>query len=302
MLQDQQKNEFGLLDEDNPDPARADFARKWNERARKEAPVNKDTKIKVGKPVEKAEETAKKTTVKAGKPIEKVDKKAEEVSKERRDEGSFDEDDKGSDSEEDGGSEDAVTTAVKDIKDVAESEGTLEEALADKAKEKVRDKIDPIKKIEKSIGKKVEDIKEGLLDTVMDSSNAERAKRLASADPTPVTTKTSGMLNRLINASGRAPGSADTLLQKGAREAVNVINKPGITRELLESGGDIARAIAGGTKNSKNLRLAGAATLLSAAGYGIGKVKNRKADVNKEQLKFDPDEEAALRQSLLNDG
>jgi hypothetical protein len=110
------------------------------------------------------------------------------------------------------------------------------------------------------------------------------------------------MLNRIINASGRAPGSADTLLQKGAREAVNVINKPGITRELLESGGDIARAIAGGTKNSKNLRLAGAATLLSAAGYGIGKVKNRKADANKEQLKFDPDEEAALRQSLLNDG
>lgn len=176
------------------------------------------------------------------------------------------------------------------------------EALTEKAKEKVRDKIDPVKKIEKSIGKKVEDIKDELLDTVMGSSNAERAKRLASADPTPVTTKTSGMLNRLINASGKAPGSADTLLQKSAREAVNVINKPGITRELLESGGDIARAIAGGTKNSKNLRLAGAATLLSAAGYGIGKVKNRKADVNKEQLKFDPDEEAALRQSLLNDG
>jgi hypothetical protein len=255
--------------------------------------------IKVGTPVKKTEDADAKTPIKAGKPI---NKKAEEISKEKKAEGSFDEDDKVSDSEEDGGSEDAVTTAVKDIKDVAESEGTLEEALTEKAKEKVRDKIDPVKKIEKSIGKKVEDIKDELLDTVMGSSNAERAKRLASADPTPVTTKTSGMLNRLINASGKAPGSADTLLQKGAREAVNVINKPGITRELLESGGDIARAIAGGTKNSKNLRLAGAATLLSAAGYGIGKVKNRKADVNKEQLKFDPDEEAALRQSLLNDG
>jgi hypothetical protein len=255
--------------------------------------------IKVGTPVKKTEDADAKTPIKAGKPI---NKKAEEISKERKAEGSFDEDDKVSDSEEDGGSEDAVTTAVKDIKDVAESEGTLEEALTEKAKEKVRDKIDPVKKIEKSIGKKVEDIKDELLDTVMGSSNAERAKRLASADPTPVTTKTSGMLNRLINASGKAPGSADTLLQKGAREAVNVINKPGITRELLESGGDIARAIAGGTKNSKNLRLAGAATLLSAAGYGIGKLKNGRSNVNKEELRPSPDDDAALRRSLLNDG
>jgi hypothetical protein len=64
----------------------------------------------------------------------------------------------------------------------------------------------------------------------------------------------------------------------------------------------MARAVVAGTKNSKNLRLAGAATLLSAAGYGIGKLKNRQAEVKKDELKVNPDEEAALRQSLLNDG
>lgn len=247
--------------------------------------------IKVGTPVKKTEDADAKTPIKAGKPI---NQKAEEVLKETKNEGTFDQDD--------GGSEDAVATAVKDIKDVAESEGTLGEALTEKAKEKVTDKIDPIKKIQEAIDNKVGNIKEGLLDTVMDSSNAERAKRLASADPSPVSTKATAMLTRLTNASGRAPGSADTLLGKGAREAVNIINKPGITRELLESGGDIARAIAGGTKNSKNLRLAGAATLLSAAGYGIGKLRNIKSSPNKERLQASPDDDAALRQSLLNDG
>ena len=246
--------------------------------------------IKVGTPVQ-AQDPARKTPIKAGKPI---NQKAEEVLKETKNEGTFDQDD--------GGSEDAVATAVKDIKDVAESEGTLGEALTEKAKEKVTDKIDPIKKIQEAIDNKVGNIKEGLLDTVMDSSNAERAKRLASADPSPVSTKATAMLTRLTNASGRAPGSADTLLGRGAREAIDVISKPGITRELLESGGDIARAIAGGTKNSKNLRLAGAATLLSAAGYGIGKLRNIKSSPNKERLQASPDDDAALRQSLLNDG
>ena len=246
--------------------------------------------IKVGTPVQ-AQDPARKTPIKAGKPI---NQKAEEVLKETKNEGTFDQDDSGS--------EDAVATAVKDIKDVAESEGTLGEALTEKAKEKVTDKIDPIKKIQEAIDNKVGNIKEGLLDTVMDSSNAERAKRLASADPSPVSTKATAMLTRLTNASGRAPGSADTLLGRGAREAIDVISKPGVTRELLESGGDIARAIAGGTKNSKNLRLAGAATLLSAAGYGIGKLRNIKSSPNKERLQASPDDDAALRQSLLNDG
>ena len=246
--------------------------------------------IKVGTPV-KAQDPARKTPIKAGKPI---NQKAEEVLKETKNEGTLDQDD--------GGSEDAVATAVKDIKDVAESEGTLGEALTEKVKEKVKDKINPIKKIEDALGKKVEGIKDELLDTVMGSSNAERAKRLASADPSPVSTKATAMLTRLTNASGRAPGSADTLLGRGAREAIDVISKPGVTRELLESGGDIARAIAGGTKNSKNLRLAGAATLLTAAGYGIGKVKNRQSNVNKEKLRTNPDDDTALRQSLLNDG
>ena len=111
------------------------------------------------------------------------------------------------------------------------------------------------------------------------------------------------MLNRLINASGKAPGSADSFVEGSAKKIISHLEKPSsATRELLESGGDIARAIAGGTKNSKNLRLAGAATLFAAAGYGIGKVKEHGKDMRKREQRVDPDQEQRLRQSLLDDG
>lgn len=50
------KNAFGLLDENHPDPARADFARRWNEAAKAQAPVNKDVTIKATAPKQTAEE------------------------------------------------------------------------------------------------------------------------------------------------------------------------------------------------------------------------------------------------------
>jgi hypothetical protein len=257
-----------------------------------ETTPNGRLRIGVGKPVEPKVEKDKpkaviettpsgRPTIKVGKPVKAKD---------------------AVDSKEASGSTDVISEVIKDVKDIAESEGTLGEALTEKAKEKAKDKFHPAKKIEESISKRVESITDELLDTVMGSSNVERAKRLASADPSPVSTKATAMLTRLTNASGKAPGSADTFLGRGAREAIDVISKPGVTRELLESGGDIARAIAGGTKNSKNLRLAGAATLLTAAGYGIGKLKDHKSSPNKERLQPSPDYDAALRQSLLNDG
>lgn len=289
MQQDQLKKEFGLLDEDNPDPARAEFAKKWNERARKEAPVNKDTKIKVGKPVEpeakKEKPKAVIETTKNGKPTIKVGKVVESTAGETaEDEAEV--------------SADPIESAIEDAKDVASSSKPLDEAVKDKVESKIKDKLDPTKKI----GEKVEEIKETLMDTVFEQSNKERAARLASAEPSPVTARVTKTLDRLTNASGKARGSADTVLGRSAGAASKFVSKSKVTKELLESGGDMARAVVAGTKNSKNLRLAGAATLLSAAGYGIGKLKNRQAEVKKDELKVNPDEEAALRQSLLNDG
>lgn len=164
-------------------------------------------------------------------------------------------------------------------------------------------KIDPVKKIEKKLGDKFEDSRDSLIQSLFEDSNIKRAERLASTEAAPVTKKATGMLNRLTNASGKAQGSADSFVEGTAKKIISHLEKPSsTTRELLESGGDIARAIAGGTKNSKNLRLAGAATLFAAAGYGIGKVKEHGKDMRKREQRIDPDQEQKLRQSLLDDG
>ena len=44
------------MDETNPDPARADFAKRWNEAAKAEAPINRDVTIKAKAPKQTAEE------------------------------------------------------------------------------------------------------------------------------------------------------------------------------------------------------------------------------------------------------
>jgi hypothetical protein len=164
-------------------------------------------------------------------------------------------------------------------------------------------KVNPLKKVEKKIKDKFEHSRDSLVESLFEDSNVKRAERLASAEPAPVTKKTVGMLNKLTNASGKAQGSADSFVEGSAKKLISHLEKSSsTTRELLESGGDMARAIVGGTKNSKNLRLAGAATLFAAAGYGIGKVKENAKDIRKRQEEIDPDQEQRLRQSLLNDG
>ena len=164
-------------------------------------------------------------------------------------------------------------------------------------------KVDPAKKAKKYFEKRFKKNRDSLVESVFEGSNVKRAERLASAEPAPVTKKAVGMLNKLTNASGKAPGSADSFVERSATKVISHLEKSsGATRELLESGGDIARAIAGGTKNSKNLRLAGAASLFAAAGYGIGKVKDHGKDIRKREQRVEPDKEQQLRQSLLNDG
>lgn len=142
-----------------------------------------------------------------------------------------------------------------------------------------------------------------LFKSIVKDSSVKKADRLRSVEPAPVTKKAVGMLKKLTNASGKAPGSADSFVERSATKVISHLEKSSSsTAKLLESGGDMARAVVGGTKNSKNLRLAGAATLFAAAGYGIGKVKEHGKDIRKTEQRVDPDKEQQLRQSLLNDG
>ena len=164
-------------------------------------------------------------------------------------------------------------------------------------------KLSPMKTIQGKIKDKFQKSRDDLVEDMFEDANIKRAQRLDSAEPAPVTKKAVGMLNKLTNASGKAPGSADNFVEKSATKLISHLEKSsGATRELLESGGDMARAIAGGTKNSKNLRLAGAASLFAAAGYGLGKIKDGGKNIRKTEQRVDVDKEQQLRQSLLNDG
>ena len=75
----------------------------------------------------------------------------------------------------------------------------------------------------------------------------------------------------------------------------------GITEELMEAAKSLSQRVYAGAKGSKNLRAAGVAALASAAGFGMGKIKNRTQNApGKAQLEYN--REQALRQSLMSDG
>jgi hypothetical protein len=71
-------------------------------------------------------------------------------------------------------------------------------------------------------------------------------------------------------------------------------------KTLAAEGAAVAKSLAAGTKNSKNLRLAATAALLSAAGFGAGKLKNRMNQ--KPNRETSPDEATMIRRSLSEDG
>jgi len=71
----------------------------------------------------------------------------------------------------------------------------------------------------------------------------------------------------------------------------------GITEELMEASKALSKRVYQGAKASKNIRAAGVAALASAAGFGIGKVKNRN-----QKAEFEYNRQRALRQSLMSDG
>lgn len=75
----------------------------------------------------------------------------------------------------------------------------------------------------------------------------------------------------------------------------------GITEELMEAAKSLSKRVYAGAKGSKNLRAAGVAALASAAGFGMGKMKNRTQNApDKAQLEYN--REQALKQSLMSDG
>lgn len=182
----------------------------------------------------------------------------------------------------------AVASATKD-------ETEDEKDIGEVVSEKVEDKIDPIAKIEAKVeGKKKEALK-NLADNLIDEDNKRFAEETAAAAPS----------GRLAGAAGRAPattGSATKVLAIDSLASKPLAGMPAkvATKTLMADASSMAKSLVGGMKNSKNLRLAATAALLSATGFGIGKIKDRSAGSESQQ--YSPDEEMELRRSLVNDG
>lgn len=182
----------------------------------------------------------------------------------------------------------AVASATKD-------ETEDEKEIGEVVSEKISDKIDPIAKIEGKVEGKKEKAKKALIDNLVDEDNKRFAAETASAAPS----------DRLASAAGRAPtttGSAPKVLaiDSLASGSLTDMSPRVATKTLMADASSMSKSLASGMKNSKNLRLAATAALLSATGFGIAKFKGRSAGAESQQ--YSPDEEMELRRSLIDDG
>lgn len=214
----------------------------------------------------------------------------------------------------------AVKAATEDKKE--DEEKDVDEKLADKTKEKLEEKLDPTKKIESIIEKKTEEAKDKLVDSLISKDDeafeAEKAAKRAAADaaagktptaaaptagaPTP-STKATATATKLTDASGKTPTTTPTAARVLAADATEDLTKMAPTKAIKTIGSDIvamSRSVAKGFKDSKNLRLAATAALLSTAGFGLGKAKQRMG--RSSQGVSSPDEDQVLRRRLLEDG
>lgn len=214
----------------------------------------------------------------------------------------------------------AVKAATEDKKE--DEEKDIDEKLTDKIKEKAEEKLDPVSKVEDFIEKKTEEAKDKLADSLLDADNkafeAEEAAKKAAREaasgkpPTPhaaasgvpsPSSKGSAAASRIVDAGGRTsavtPAAARTIADDAAGDIFRMTPTKAI-KTLAADGAAVAKSLAGGAKNSKNLRLAAAAALLSGAGFGIGKLRNRMGA--KQNQEVSPDESEILRRSLLEDG
>lgn len=233
---------------------------------------------------------------------------------------------------------DAAITKGKISKKDEEDEGEkdIDEKLADKAKEKIEEKVDPIGKAESIIEKKAEKAKEDLIDSIISGDDeafrAEQAAKKAAADaaagkpistppsspatapvtptpagsspsaPTPASKGTTAS-TKLTDAAGKTPTTTPKAVKALADDAAGDIFKMAPGKAVKTVGSDIvamSRSVARGFKDSKNLRLAATAALLSATGFGIGKVRNRSSKPNPQLA--GPDESEMIRRQMLEDG
>lgn len=150
------------------------------------------------------------------------------------------------------------------------------------------------------------------------SSDLDDSTRPTKATPAPVSPTEKGMdaavdpgtkgtaaSRRIVDAGGRTaadtPAARAVLAADSAADGSLFSMTPKAAAKTV--GEDImsmAKNLVKGHKNAKNLRLAATAALLSSAGYGLGKARNRMGAKQNEEVS--PDESEMLRRSLLEDG
>lgn len=177
--------------------------------------------IKVGTPVNTAEEPAtketKKTPLKAGKKVEKASKKTEEVAQLPSMGGVLD---------------DALSVAV--------SPKETSEALVEKAQEK----MDPTKKVEERIEKEKEKAQEKLLDNFIEVDNA-RFRSAAGRAPVDTAFKKK-LVEGITSVTGKAPGRTTMeLLDAGEGLAGSVISAAKNGKNLRLAGTAALLSVAG---------------------------------------------------------
>jgi len=207
-----------------------------------------------------------------------------------------------------------------------------EETVADKAGEKIQDKlVDTVKgKIEDKAKEVLGDSKKGkeeLADVVIDAFNDAAAKRkggvtvgqataqvsttiVGSANSSPVTpvmpTGATASAANTVSTAG-TPSQAQKISQGAGRSVAPPTSAltsttagpkvGGVTDELLDYGRQVSRAVLDGVKGSKNIRMLGMASLVGAAGWIAGKKKDAVTQQARELNR-----QNAIRDSLMSDG
>jgi hypothetical protein len=196
---------------------------------------------------------------------------------------------------------DAVISDAKPNEDDEKPEG-VDEQVQEKIKDKIEEKVDPLGKAESYIDKKTEQAKEKLVDSFFEADNQRYEASRSTAAAKNIETSTSS--DALRGAAGRAPTTTPAaraaLAASGEAETYAKMPIEKALRTALDDGMEVAKSVLGGFKNSKNIRLAATAALLSSAGYGLGKLRD--GAFKKEPKQMSVDEEQELRRGLMSDG
>ena len=247
------------------------------------------------KPTTESKPVSEATTTAAGRPVikvgEVVESKGEKVKKSGLRGtalGGTDKDDKTI-------SDEIIDAAISGGTKKAKKDGEekdIDEKVQDKISEKIEEELDPVAKAEAFVDKKAEKAKKDLIDSLFEADNADFEDKTSAA-----TSK------RIVDAGGKTdpstPAARAVLSADSAADgALSSMTPRRATQTLMNDAADVARNILKGSKNSKNLRLAGTAALFSATGWGIGKVVNKKPKSKENSV----EEEEDIRKQLMRDG